>query len=827
MKTLIHHIDESLKLFIDNSDNSLFQNVYDTIKSENKEYNKKLLKYVFSILEKHENKSESLECLNIHFEKKMNDNQKTLLFEFFWNYFFCKHYQNDNYKTENVKLTEEINLLEKQISRPIIAPPNNSRVEFNKLVEKRRRKKVFLKYYRLLNPNTSLTPKTLINLKVSQENKLSGKYKYIPTYLSPNDLNTVDSFVLHNTDSYQSVLQKQLNNEPLFKILDNIILFDCEGRLKRFNRFNFRNLTNFNQNHGTKFKLLLIITFSKKDSLNAVDNRIKRLKEKYYIPKLSSYVITKHETDLLTNTLCDNKHEKIFVAPYHSYDWDELYHKAMNDNFYELRSIKMMNIYSLCYNKEIKKFILDDLFSPNKESHLITCETKEGLLELPKSEFDKLLSIMSDTLEVIIKSDLKNTIIENLEPQTKIILDYSIINNQVLLSLIKKALQINNANQFISWEDLDSRINCPIILLSYRDQGKFNYHFYPNINELNVPRCTSIKSIFSAMFFKSIYNWSIYNLTRNYHNTLNHQIRQDYFKWNRLNSSIRKLRPQAWDDSSWNWDLENDYSSIDYRVTYEILHKDGYRLKYNPSDLIIYKEINSNRPRVETIRWIHENIETDEIPIEIKKIDDLIDEFNPAEKIIDFKKQKLDLDIIRKDFDLEEEDAGRLWKILLKRKANKLGQKQLYNTLSTIFQQNNISIVSYNYYTDTWINPSSDTLVPRGNKVFKVLCDFLKLPMEYRRIIYTIKNETISGKREQTRRYSKLLRDLFSHGCFDEESNPKEILKNKFDYYHNNHNFDELGINEEDIASDLLILIELIKPELLYKEISDIKPIKL
>lgn len=825
MKTLIHHIDESLELFIANSENSLFQNVYDTIKSENKENNKKLLKYVFSILEKYKNNNGSLECLNIHFEKKMNDNQKTLLLEFFWNYFFCKYYRSEIQSTENRKLQDKIHLLDQQIAQPIIAPPNNM-VAFLKLVDERNRKRKFSKYYKSLNRNTSLTPKTLINLKVGQQNIIRDKYKYIPTYLSPNDLNTVNSFVLHNTDSYRSVLQKQLNNEPLFKILDNIVLFDCEGRFNRFNLFNFRNLANFNQNHGTQLKLLLIVTFSKKDSLNAVNNRIKRLEEKYYIPKLSSYVVTKQESDTLTNNICDNKHKKIFVDPYQSYFWDELYQKTLNDDLYELRSIKMMNIYSLCYNKEIKEFILNDIFSPNKESHLITYETKEGILELPKSEYDSLISTMSNTLDVIINSNLKSTIKESLKPKTKIVLDYLIINNQALLLLIKEALEIKQINQFISWEDLDDSIDSPVMLLSYRDQGKFNYHFYPNINELNVPKCTSIHSVFSAMFFKVLYRWSIYNLMNNYHRTLDHHIRQKHFKWNELKHTVNKLKPQALDDLSWNWDLENDYSSIDNRITYRVSYKDKKYLTFNPSDLAVYQETNSKRPRIETIRWIHENIEIQESPIEVKKLDDLIDDFNPAEKLIDFKQQEIDLNIIRKDFNLEDEDAGRLWKILLHRKAISLGEKQLYEELSSVFKENNIPIVSYNYFTDTWINPISDTIVPRGNKIFKVLCDYLELPLTYRRIIYTIKNRTINGKRNQTRIYSKLLKDLFADGCFDEESNPKEILENKFDYYHNNHNFDELGINEENIVSELTTLIKLIKPELSYKEIEKITLIK-
>jgi hypothetical protein len=181
------------------------------------------------------------------------------------------------------------------------------------------------------------------------------------------------------------------------------------------------------------------------------------------------------------------------------------------------------------------------------------------------------------------------------------------------------------------------------------------------------------------------------------------------------------------------------------------------------------------------------------------------------------------LKIIKQQFESGDENVGRLWKILLGRKAEKYGVKNLYNEIQNLFSHNNMSIVSYSHFESTWINPNSKSLVPRGNKVFKIICDYLDLSITYRRIIYTIKNRTITGRRNATRIYSKLLKDLFNDGCFDDGADNNQILSMKVENYKINHNLDELGIDEEKPLAGLLTLIELIRPELSYKEVHNIE----
>ena len=104
-----------------------------------------------------------------------------------------------------------------------------------------------------------------------------------------------------------------------------------------------------------------------------------------------------------------------------------------------------------------------------------------------------------------------------------------------------------------------------------------------------------------------------------------------------------------------------------------------------------------------------------------------------------------------------------------------------------------------------------------------MLCNYLGLPTTYLRIIYTIKNRNISGRRNATRIYSKLLKDLFNDGSFDEGANPEQILFTKTADYKSNHNLDELGIDEEKPLEGLITLIDLIKPELTFKQVKSIE----
>ena len=104
MKILIEHINQNLFDFISNIENkNLFDKVFDALKSPLKESHKNILNYVFKILVQSfdENNNELL-TLNIHFEKILTDDEKTLIAEFLWHYHFQSPHFNSKTNQTNI-----------------------------------------------------------------------------------------------------------------------------------------------------------------------------------------------------------------------------------------------------------------------------------------------------------------------------------------------------------------------------------------------------------------------------------------------------------------------------------------------------------------------------------------------------------------------------------------------------------------------------------------------------------------------------------------------------------------------------------------------------
>src|SRR5690554_3981527 len=141
------HIKEYLNPFIEGNYSDFFIEVFEKINFEEKEQYKKLLKYLFAILEAHcKNQSDDLECLNIHFGKNLNELEKTLIIEFLWHYLFIKQYNLESSIDNNEVLINKIDELEKQVSRPLVLPSSNRKVEIRKIRERRKFKRKHLKY---------------------------------------------------------------------------------------------------------------------------------------------------------------------------------------------------------------------------------------------------------------------------------------------------------------------------------------------------------------------------------------------------------------------------------------------------------------------------------------------------------------------------------------------------------------------------------------------------------------------------------------------------------------------------------------------------------
>jgi hypothetical protein len=454
-----------------------------------------------------------------------------------------------------------------------------------------------------------------------------------------------------------------------------------------------------------------------------------------------------------------------------------------------------------------------------------------AILELRDEDINLLKNLLSNILDIIINSSAKSSIVDKLSLTTTIIVDELILKDLKLLGYfndfilrLKKSNGIKSSPKIESWSYLLSVKPNSFLILSYRDQGKFPNYFYPNILEFSIQDTINCNIILQNFLFKNNYDWSRYNILKDYYKQLTHPIRDMYFNWNEVKKILQEIKPESKLNIDWFW--ENEFSNTESRDTFKIKLYNQKPKSFHSSALLIFTEKNQYKPKIERAKWLFDNLDFDDSSYKIQNLDELLDEFNPAEKLIDTTQQEIELEIIRQQLGLGNISAGAIWKTLLRNKTVEFGIESIYAELKSIFDLNKISLVSEHHFRNSWINIDSQSLMPRGNWIFKCLCDFLGLNNNYRLILYRLKNNSISGKIEATKKYSNLLKDLFKDGCFDENIVLQTILEPKIQYYRNNHSLDELGIDEENPISGLVTLIELIQPELRLIDLETIEKIE-
>ena len=824
MESIKQHIETQLQEFTVYYQDTFFDEIFERLCSANKLENKALLLYIFRIIELNSKSQLETNFFNsIHLQLQVDNTLqiKSLILDFLWNYYFNKAYDLDKKEEVNNELVNKMDELTKLVGRPLELPSNVTKLQEKKLRKERSLIREFLKGYKKISVNANLIPKSLINVKVVQDKYLSELLEKSPFYMRIQELSDLNSYVVVNLESFNSISKLKLTNIPIFKLFENIILFDCEDRVQRFEQFNYQNLNNLNQRHGTSFKNFIVITFGKNDnSISPSRSRVDLIKERFKFPDTSSYTILNSEIDFLLKRKEKYSIPIDFVGFESSSFWDTFVLETSIRELYELRSIKLMNVYSICYNDEIKHYIIDNLFSEKESSELISSSTKMAILELRDDDIEKLKEALSNTLDLIINSDIKSKIIETLVNTPTIIFDEAIIRNVKLLSKITHYLGLTRSIKLKTWSDLLNLNSHYFLILSYRDQGKYPNYYYPNLLEIEFDSETAINTVLPNFLFGHHYKWSKYYLLKEYHKTLSHPIRENYFEWNKLKNAIQTQKPEQKLNIDWN--LENEYSNSEQRETFKIKLKNQKAKTFNSSDLFIISDDNNISRKVVKIDYLV-LLESDDNKVHIQNLDEIQENINIYDKIVDKKQQEEELEVIRKQFNLSDESAGRLWKVLLKNIANAKGEENLYNELKSIFESKGVKIVSQFHFKNSWINPQSESIAPLSKRVFIELCDYLKIPKIYFVIIQRIRNASKQSSRQSTRQMNQLLKDLFNDGCFDNEKNAREIINNRLAFYKSNHPLDELGIDENYLADNLVTLTELIQPELKLQELETIE----
>jgi hypothetical protein len=769
--------------------------------------------------------NDTVTTLHIHIEDEFNDSQKLLIAEFLTIKTFIHYNSTDNNTNEanlaiiELKAAIETKLKGLEMRCPDGASGKNggNRIWKNWVKEKKENKSL-LEFYKCLNERASLKPKLIINTQKNFCSSFSQMFEFKPYCVLLNSKNK--SYNLLNATKTLNEID-DFNNEIIDE-LDSIVLFDCE-RKSLMSNFSLEEINKWNSDYDTSFKKYLIITFGKEyQSINNIRNKIELIRERFKIPINSSYTIIKSEIDFLLKRKEKSSIPVDFVGFESSSFWDTFVLETSIRELYELRSIKLMNVYSICYNDEIKCYIIDNLFSKKESSELISSSTKMAILELRDDDIETLKEALSNTLDLIINSDIKSKIIESLANTPTIIFDEAIIRNVKLLSKITHHLGLTRSIKLKTWSDLLNPSSHYFLILSYRDQGKYPNYYYPNLLEIEFDSETAINAVLPNFLFCHNYKWSKYYLLKEYHKTLTHPIRENYFEWNKLKNVTQTLKPDQKLNIDWN--LENEYSNSEQRETFKIKLKNQRAKTFNSSDLFIISDDNNISRKVVKIDFLV-SLVSDDNKVYIQNLDEIQENINIYDKTVDKKQQEEELEVIRKQFNLSDETAGRLWKVLLKNIANVKGEENLYYELKSIFESKGVKIVSQFHFKNSWINPQSESIAPLSKRVFIELCNYLKIPKIYFVIIQRIRNASKKENRYNTRNMNLLLTDLFNDGCFDNDKNAREIISNRLEYYKANHSLDELGINEMFLIDTLVTLVDLIKPELKLLELETITKI--
>jgi len=819
MEIINQHINNHLDSFVNNP-NERFEEIFSIIQNTNKVELKKLLIYIEKLLDNIPiTENSEINYLHLHIEKDLDLNDRSLVLEFIIIKHFRESLKNDYSSDVNEFIQNKILKLKRELERNQIPDGAKAMNGGNKIYKnwkkKKNEKRDELKFNKTILYSRNLQVNTLINTLTKYYNDCIDKFKSKQYGIKIEDANQSKSYVAINKEKTLNQIDEI---ENVVDNLEDIILFDSESK-SNFINFNLKELKEWNSD-GATFKKLLIITFGKKKAnINNLKNKLNQVGFKFNTEKtdlIKHYIITNNEVNQLIKTNSLKQIKTTFYGIENNTFWDSFLLEAqIHENLYELISIKMRNIYSLVINDRIKEIVLAGIFGNSEDLTLISETTQQ---EFPDELKCELKENLSNTLDYIINSSWKNEIKSHIDENTTLVVSNEFLENKILKVELLKELELLRSNRLISWKDLDSKNAENLLILNYLDPGHYPYYFYPNIIE--IPAINS-KGFFLNLFFKNKYQWANFNNNNDYHKLLNHQIRLDFFDWNSVKKKVNTLRPLAKEKTS--WDIESSFVHSGNKEVIKIKLSGERPRKYNGSELFIY-----NLGDIMKVIRAAELLEFNLSSIKIQNLDSITTAMPIYDKLADINKQEEELDVIRNKFNIDEgEDAGRLWKVLLKRKSEDKGKESLYSEIQELLNKQNLKMVSFQHFENHWINPDSKSLSPIIKKVFLLICNYLNLPKTYVILISRIKNKTKQASRNNTRKINLLFKDLFDDGCFDDLSKTKDILMTKKKYYQQNHSLEELGIDENHLLENLVALVELINPEIDLQKVDSIESINI
>lgn len=739
----------------------------------------------------------------------------------------------------SIPLVEVMERDKKRVDGPIVLSADEGQREFKRRKSEKERT---LKYLSKINGIIcsqdarnllfqDYLPRTILNLHVNISNLLYNEKA--PAYpLSVPVEKTVGhnglallrrSLVVTNTKKdFESLdeqcLQTGCQSAYLLETINNVIIFDSEGK-RDFQELNYNKLTRLNEEAKGNIRRLFLITFDDSEcSLYRSIRTRRRSIAAYYKQELSEkytdrfYYINPAEIQ----NLLAIKRGKISIHPVKLLeetlgDFSELLMER--EELKELVSIKMLNVYSACVDEDMRDMILNDIFN-NPNSHLISRRTTIQLRELPTSVVKEIRQTLEVVLNIVVNKRIYSSIIQQLLAKDTLLLIPKVLYAiDEYSNKIMKVLNIEKAN-ITTWEEYESSGTKNLVVFDYRDSGTYPFNIENNIFEIPLHKYENIHLVFISGFFmghftrkRYMYNKYLYKLF------FKNIIRDKYYDKSDVKNYLRQLENEQVNISL--YDEDNAYRNDDERQTIRVQVEGDGPKSYYPSKPFIAREQQDQHLRVlRADELLEENWEN-------YNIQELSEIYSGLELFRVTKEEEEELNAILANYKLNKTELDKeLWKVLLNRKARLKGVQVVYSEINATCNRANIHMVSFRYFQSMWLGYENDVLIPRMNKLFRIVCDYLELPRIYYRFMLKKRANQNYGATTNTRKMNSLVTHLVENGYF--ERHHDGIEKDDYKLLNEEFELEDVGIYEENFSIQILALVELLKENVKLKRIRKI-----
>jgi len=808
-----------------------FELIYGQIKDPRKELLRNLLIYTDKILNKiFKDDDPNIKFHHIYFTQ-FDKNFSPLIFEFISIKLFYQDFFSST--TQSTSISEQINLIDEILKEGIQLKENvkSTDREYRQAIEKRKQLKEHKKFYEQLltlkQPSPEILPKTILNahktIKTEISNNLLGAGAFAihveDLDISENRNRKKSSFVVLNSEYDRDDLDS-LEFNGTYNLIDNIenvILFDCEEK-SIHQKFRYSDLVELNTKESTCFKKLIVLTFDQHFRLSHLLSHIDRVETRYFIKpsenKHYTYTLLPPEINFLSSS--PSKKLDVSFLQCDTIAYDDFHHQVNDiETIIELTSIKLRNIYSLCFSDKIREFIIADIFSSYiTEPLFISKATKNSILQFDIKVAEELRSSLNIVLSNVQSSGIITRIKESIiDKKIHLVVPKSINLNKFFKKELLGAINMNTDINFIEWDGI-KEINGPVIILDYRDCGKYPYRIYPNLFEIQNIFHENIKAIFLSVFFDYNFKNRIYDHSKALLNNINNgPFRSSLFDLKNMGQDIENAKPfHSWQDK--NWDIENSFYGNSDRESLYVKYSTGTKKTFYHSQLFVVRS--EKNEHLYTFKG--DELLTQAKDISIQPIDELYEGLNLFDVTPE---DEIEIKDLQRKYGLSSANmVEKLWKILLIESCGKDGKRIVYERLEKSLKNNSLNIVRYSHFETCWLNLNEDSLIPRSKKVFKLLCSFLSLPNTYLRIMLKKRAKERLLSRQSNSKMNSLIAHLIHDGLFDSKYNIDMIDENK---YFQAHDLEDIGFTTNSTQKELIALIELLRPNLNLKEVQQIE----